>query len=199
MGLRGLFRRLLGRLVRGKGHGVDELARRLGMAAGELRAVRPRYREFFLPKRSGGTRRILAPDQALKAVQRRILRRLLARLRSHPAATGFERGRSIVTNALPHVGRAVVVRMDLKDFFPSTRAGRVRAYFRRVGWDRAAAGLLTRLCTFEGGLPQGAPTSPRLGNLVNYYLDAQLTRKAARIKGVYTRYADDLTISFYRD
>src|SRR5262249_42451022 len=156
---------------KGKGHGIQELARRLGMSLEELRAVSPSYREFSLPKRSGGTRRILAPVDELKAVQRRILRRLLSRLKCHPAVNGFERGRSIVTNARPHVRKAVVLQMDLKDFFPSTGVRRVRAYFRKIGWNREAANLLVRLCTYEGGLPQGAPTSPRLSNLVNYRLD----------------------------
>jgi hypothetical protein len=119
----------------------------------------------------------------------------LARLRAHPAATGFERGKSIVTNARAHQGRAVVLRFDLVDFFPSTSGQRLRKYFRRVGWNRPATEILLRLCTFEGGLPQGAPTSPRLSNLVNYRLDARLAGMAARLGGVYTRYADDITIS----
>lgn len=211
MGLWGLFRWLF----RGRGHGVEELARRLGMTVAELRAFQPTYREFTIPKRSGGSRRILAPSDDLKALQRRILRRLLARLRAHPAATGFERGHSIVTNARAHAGQAVVVRMDLKDFFPATQAKRVRGYFRQVGWNRPAADLLTRLCTFDGGLPQGAPTSPRLSNLVNYRLDARLTGLATRrrlrnprtagrleerpVGATYSRYADDITFSFPTD
>jgi len=207
---------LITRIVYGKGYGVEELARRLDMPVEELRAFQPNYREFEIPKRSGGTRRILAPDNATKALHRRILHRLLGRLRSHPAAHGFEKGRSIVTNAQAHVGQAVVVRMDLKDFFPATRAKRIRNYFRRIGWNRPAARLLTYLCTFEGGLPQGAPTSPRLSSLVNYRLDARLTGLAARrrivdhfrggghlgtreIGAAYTRYADDLTFSFPTD
>ena len=161
-------------LLKGRGHDVDELARRLGIEpirreyarrrearveeAEEpgLRSFEPRYRDFTIPKRSGGTRRILAPDDELKSLQRRILRRLLGRLRAHPAATGFERGKSILTNARAHQGRAVVLRFDLVDFFPSTRARRLRAYFRRIGWNRPATKLLLRLCTHEGGLPQGA-------------------------------------------
>jgi retron-type reverse transcriptase len=190
---------LLGWLLEGRGHSVDELARRLGVEPAELKAAGPQYREFTIPKRSGGKRRILAPVPGLKALQRRILRRLLARLRVHPAAMGFERGRSIVDNARAHVGRAVVMRFDLRDFFPSTGAKRLRRYFRRIGWNRPAAKLLVRLCTHEGGLPQGAPTSPRLSNLVNYRLDARLAGMAATIGAVYTRYADDITVSFAED
>ena len=204
-------------LLKGRGHDVDELARRLGIepirekrvrrreARPEgvqetgLRGFQPRYREFTIPKRSGGTRRILAPADDLKSLQRTILRRLLGRLRAHPAAMGFERGRSIVTNARAHQGQAVVLRFDLVDFFPSTRAKRLRAYFRRIGWNRPATKLLLRLCTYEGGLPQGAPTSPRLSNLVNYRLDARLSGMARRLGAVYTRYADDITISFAAD
>jgi RNA-directed DNA polymerase len=215
MALGSLIKQIFDRMFYGKGLGVENLARRLRLSVAELRAVRPSYRAFSLPKRSGGTRQILAPEARLKAVQRRILRRLLARLRCHPAATGFERGQSIVTNARAHVGQAVVVQMDIRDFFASTRSARVRQFFRRIGWNRPAANLLVRLCTHEGGLPQGAPTSPRLSNLVNVRLDARLTGLAAlrrfrglgpsapagcyELRATYTRYADDLTFSFPSD
>ena len=190
---------LLSWLLRGAGYDVDELARRLVVAPGRLRAVQPHYEHFTIPKRSGGRRRILSPDPELKNLQRRILRRLLARLRVHPAAMGFQRGRSIVDNAHVHRGRAVVLRSDIKDFFTSTNANRLQTYFRRIGWNRPAAKLLIRLCTYDGGLPQGAPTSPRLSNLVNYRLDARLAGMAAKLDAVYTRYADDVTVSFAED
>jgi len=176
-------------------HGVDELARRLGMSATELRGVAVAYHAFEIPKRSGGRRRILAPSAPLKALQRRVLHRLLRRLRAHPSATGFERRHSIATNALPHTGQAVVVRLDLKEFFQSTSAARVEAYFRTIGWDAQAARLLTELCTYEGSLPQGAPTSPRLSNLVNHRLDARLAALAEARGMAYSRYADDITFS----
>lgn len=154
------------RLFPGSGFGVAELARRSKVDAKELQRVAPGYREFFIAKRNGRRRRILAPDDELKRLQRTILRRLLGRLKAHPAAMGFERGRSIVSNALAHRRQDVVVRLDVVDFFASTKAQRVRRYFRRIGWNRPAANLLTHLCTYQGGLPQGAPTSPRLSNLV---------------------------------
>jgi hypothetical protein len=195
MWLKALFRWILW----GRGRDVDELARRLGVEVAELRKFEPRYREFTIPKRSGGTRRILAPDDATKKLQRRLLRRVLGRLRAHPAAMGFERDKSIVTNARAHQGKDAVVCFDLVDFFPSTRAKRVHRYFRRIGWNRRAAKLLVRLCVHEGGLPQGAPTSPRLSNLVNHQLDARLAGMARWLGGVYTRYADDLTVSLSDD
>src|SRR5690606_20323819 len=78
-------------------------------------------------------------------------------------------------------------------------AERVRAFFRRIGWNNAAARVLMELCTHAGGLPQGAPTSPRLANLVNYRLDARLAGAARTFGATYTRYADDLTFSLARD
>lgn len=181
--------------LKGSGHDLAELARRLGIEAELLRRTEPRYREFSIPKRSGGSRRILAPEDTLRDLQRLILRRVLARLKAHPCATGFERGQSIVTNARPHAGRDIVLRTDIRDFFESTSAKRVEAYFRKIGWNREAAGVLTRLCTYKGGLPQGAPTSPRLSNLVNTPLDAALASAARRHNITYTRYADDMTFS----
>ena len=186
-------------LLWGRGYGLGELARRLGVEPRTLRRFRPRYRQFTIPKRSGGTRRILAPGDDLKKLQRCILRRLLARLRVHPAAHGFEPGKSIVTNASPHQGQEIVVRFDLVDFFTSTTRRRVKEYFRRIGWNRRAAKILTRLCTHEGGLPQGAPTSPRLSNLINFRFDARLAGMTVALGGAYTRYADDITLSFPKE
>jgi len=184
---------------KGKGRTIDELARRLKYKPENLRAVKPSYHEFEIPKRSGGKRKICAPDKELKALQRVILKRLIGHLKAHPAATGFERGRSIVGNASAHMGKAVVLRMDIKDFFPSTPAKRVRDYFRAIGWNREATDVLVRLLTWKGGLPQGAPTSPRLSNLVNHRLDARLDALAKSRGAVYTRYADDITFSFDQD
>ena len=176
--------------------GLDELARRLAMPLEQLRAVPIAYRQFSLPKRRGGTRTISAPQPALMALQRRILRFILARLQAHPCAHGFERGRSIVTNALPHERSTVIIRLDIQDFFGATTARRIENYFRAIGWDAEAAALLTQWTTLDGALPQGAPTSPRLSNLVNGLMDRRLSGAAAAYGGRYTRYADDLTFSF---
>jgi RNA-directed DNA polymerase len=200
------FRRLWARVRRawarfrhGPGFDTTELARRLGVPVDQLLACQPAYNPRRIPKRSGGARKLLVPAPELKALQRRILRRVLKKLRCHAAAKGFQPGESIVTNALPHARQAVVVRLDVKDFFPTTRADRVNRYFRRVGWNHPAAGLLTRLCTHGVGLPQGAPTSPRLSNLVNFRLDRRIAAMAERQGARYTRYADDITLSFAED
>lgn len=232
MGLFDFLKRLLHRVeydefgepIRARsGLPVAELARRLGMEEAALRQVTPAYSEFTIAKRSGAPRRILAPSPELKAVQRRILRRLLPGLISHPAAHGFERWHSIVSNALPHVGQPAILCMDIRNFFEATSAKRINNYFYRLGWDKDASNLLERLCTYDGSLPPGAPTSPRLSNLVNYRLDARLTALASQnlpkalryrnprtgseivvpvpLQGIanYTRYADDLTFSFWLD
>ena len=96
--------------------------------------------------------------------------------------------------------RLVSARSDSsRVFFPATSTDRVREYFHRIGWDKQAAEVLTRLCTHRGGLPQGAPTSPRLSNLVNHGMDARLAGLATRLGCQYTRYADDLTFSLPAD
>ena len=180
---------------RSKVLGVDELARRLGATREQLEGFQPVYQEFDIPKQSGGKRRISAPSPELKALQRKILKRLLARVKCHEAVHGFERGRSILTNAGPHVGSALVIHVDIQDFFPSTSARRIAGLYQRLGWDSEATKVLVKLTTHRGGLPQGAPTSPRLANLVNLRIDARLSGLARRFGGSYTRYADDLTFS----
>jgi RNA-directed DNA polymerase len=186
-------------LKHGSGKTMEELAERVGISVADLEGATPNYRCFQIPKRSGGHRIIQAPDEALKALQRSLYHRLFKRLPVHPCVTGFRHGYSIASNASVHVGKAVVVRMDIQEFFPSTQARRLNRYFSIIGWNRTVATLLTRLCTLDGGLPQGAPTSPVLSNTMNYRMDARLTGLAASCGGVYTRYADDLTFSFEED
>lgn len=178
------------------GRTISQLAPRLGLSEDHLNATPIEYETFQIPKRSGGLRTICAPSPELKQIQRCILNRLFKRLHAHPAATGFENTHSIVTNALAHVGAEVVLRMDIINFFGCTEADRVRAWLYAIGWGQEAADLLIRLCTHDGCLPQGAPTSPRLSNLVNYELDGRLDGWARRHGAVYTRYADDITFSF---
>jgi RNA-directed DNA polymerase len=183
----------------GRGKSVEKLAKRLQLEPELLRSFQPAYRTAFIKKRSGGERKLAIPDPATMKLQRTILRRLLKKLRVHPSCIGFEPGKSIVHNALPHVGRAVVLKFDIVDFFPRTTAARLDRYFRMIGWNAEAAALLTKFCTHEDGLPQGAPTSPRLSNLVNFGLDNIFQKIALRRKGTYTRYADDITFSFPKD
>jgi RNA-directed DNA polymerase len=165
------------------------------------------YVEFTVPKADGSERRIAAPRARLKQVQRVILDQILALLPVHDACQGFVPGRSIVTNAAPHRGAAVLLKMDLRDFFPTVHYRRAQGFFQRIGYGEEVAATLAGLVThrpvladgsvgWPGVLPQGAPTSPALANLVCRRLDARLAGLARKSGGVYTRYADDLTFSF---
>ncbi|MFH1452485.1 MAG: retron St85 family RNA-directed DNA polymerase [Armatimonadota bacterium] len=182
-----------------KGRDADELSRRLGITFDDIASVTPKYSTFEILKRGGGTRKILSPDSRLKKVQRVILHRLLGRLPVHSSATGFKKKSSIVTNTVPHINKEVIVRMDIKDFFGSTPSERVEKYFKKIGWNKKVSRILTHICTYNGGLPQGAPTSPVLSNLVNFRLDARFSKLAEKFKASYTRYADDITFSFTED
>jgi RNA-directed DNA polymerase len=153
------------------------------------------YAEVRIPKRGGGERVLHAPCAALKFVQRRILRRVLDPVVLHRCCHGFHPGRSIVTNARPHVGREMVVGLDLRDFFPTITFARVFGLFRSFGFGTGEAGLLARLTTWQGRLPQGSPASPAIANLVCRTLDRRLAGLAEARGAVYTRYADDLAFS----
>jgi hypothetical protein len=174
------------------------------------------YTRFTVSKRDGGERTICAPKKQLRWVQRQVLDKVLARVPAHDAAHGFVPGRSIVTNAAPHRGAALLLKFDLTDFFPTIYYYRVVGLFASLGYavgnarfaaadeSTHVAPTLARLCCYtpdprawgDAVAPQGAPTSPAISNLVCRRLDARLAGLAARNKGVYTRYADDLTFSF---
>jgi hypothetical protein len=203
---------------------ADWLGRTLGELAwfadcqGRLETVPPDPRHHYtyrwVAKRGGRWRLIEMPKQRLKAIQRRLLREVLDRIPPHEAAHAYRRGRSVRTYAAPHVGRSIVLRFDLRDFFPSVRAARIHALFRAVGYPTTVARLLMGLCTnvvpsevgdavprpssmvyYAPHLPQGAPTSPALANLCAYHLDCRLSALAASLGAAYTRYADDLAFS----
>ena len=184
---------------------VAFLAERLSLSVDALESFEPKYTQRLIdkrgPYRSGnpGKRKLNVPEPDTMELQRRILARILRPLKVHPAASGFEKGHSVVHNALPHAYQAVVLKMDIVSFFDTTRAERVLAYFQRIGWTKRAAQILTKLVTHEGGLPQGAPTSPALSNRLNVALDTAIARHARYYCGTYTRYADDITISFPKD
>ena len=171
------------------------------------------YVRFTVPKKSGGLRELAAPHHDMATAQRWILVNVLERLPLHDAAHGFVRGRGTMSNAVPHVRRATVVNLDLKDFFPSITFPRVKGLFQGFGYSPAVATVLALLCTesprrkvdYAGrtlhvasgprALPQGACTSPALSNLLARRLDARLTGLAHKLGFTYTRYADDLTFS----
>lgn len=211
----------LDRLGLPKWKSESELAEALGLRLSELyyfAAHRQRDRVchyvcFAIPKRRGGERVIMAPKRRLKAIQRTLKKLLVDRLPLHDAAHGFRRDRNIRTAALPHVGRKVVLKLDLKDFFPTVSFRRVRGYLIALGYGYPVATTLALLMTeaerqpvsIEGVLShvpvgervcvQGAPTSPGLTNAIAGKLDRRLTGLAKKHGFSYTRYADDLSFS----
>ncbi|MBC7686442.1 MAG: RNA-directed DNA polymerase [Bdellovibrionales bacterium] len=182
------------------------------------------YHYRWVAKRSGGWRLIEIPKQRLRRMQQTILRKILEDVPVHGAAHGFRRGHSCVTHAALHAGQRVVIRMDLKDFFPSIQASRIHALFSKLGYSDSVAGTLARLCTSRapasafadphtGGslpwaarralrsphLPQGSPCSPALANLCAWRLDLRLDALCGSIGATYSRYADDLVFSGGRE
>lgn len=197
---------------------ADTQARQRRTPAGPLHA----YRHRWVERPGAGPRLLEAPTPLLRAVLRRVLERILVWVPTHPAAHGFVRGRSAISHARAHVGADEVVCLDLRAFFASVQVRRVDGLFRAMGYPEAVAWTLACLCTHQtpvrvlqempaGGtddgrawlraglrerhLPQGAPTSPALANLVCFTLDRRLAGLAAASGRTYTRYADDLTFS----
>lgn len=176
------------------------------------------YNYHWVPKRTGSLRLIEAPKSRMKEIQRKILKEILNRVPPHPRAHGFSRGRSTRSYAEPHIGKDVLLRFDLKDFFHSVPVPRIGALYRRLGYPTNVAWLLQGLCTtstspslagkqFEDlpwdvrkrleskHLAQGAPTSAQLANLCARRLDCRLEGLAQRFALQYTRYADDMAFS----
>ncbi|MCA9673245.1 MAG: RNA-directed DNA polymerase [Myxococcales bacterium] len=198
-----------------------QLARAMGLSLGALRQMcfdratsrTTNYIRFVIPKRTGGVREISAPRPRLKEAQRWVLDNILSKIALHDAAHGFRDKRSIVSNAHPHVQPAVLVNVDLKDFFPTVTYRRVKGMFRKLGYSESLSTVLGLLCSEpratelsldgvtyyvalqERALPQGAPTSPAVTNIICRGLDARLCAIASKLGFVYTRYADDLTFS----
>lgn len=180
-----------------------EAARFFGVPLGKLahtlyRAPEAeRYKSFEIPKRTGGMRPILAPVGLTRELQEKLSPLLQERYSAHPAAQGFIKERSILSNAKVHVGQRLVLNVDLEDFFPSINFGRVRGLFMAAPFKLgpAAASVFAQLCVHKNGLPQGAPTSPALSNFIAADLDRRLARLARESNVRYTRYADDITFS----
>ena len=199
----------------------QDLAQALNLTIPELRrltyhrdaAETIHYRRFTIPKRDGSERPIWAPLPRLMNAQRWLLRNIVERLLIHSAAHGFLVGRSILTNATQHTDSRILLKMDIKDFFPTVTYSRVKGIFRHAGYREQIATLLALLSTeapreivIDGGktmyvslgprcLPQGAPTSPAPTNVICLRMDRRLAGLAKKFGWRYTRYADDMTFS----
>jgi len=191
-----------------------DLALILGVSAAFLTRVlyRPgvdsHYHQFNIVKKSGGTRIINAPSEELKDIQRRLATLLQDCLEvihfdnkislECTVSHGFERNRSIITNASVHHGKKKVLNLDLNDFFGSFNFGRVRGYFisnRHFKLDPHIATVIAQIACYDNCLPQGSPCSPVIANLITNSLDMKLSRLAERGGCSYSRYADDITFS----
>lgn len=200
---------------------VEGLAKELGVLVKDLRFLSydrklskvSHYITYGIKKKSGGIRKISAPMPKLKRAQRAILDNLLSKLIIHPNAHGFAPSKSIVTNAKPHIGEDIIINMDLKDFFPTIDYKRVFGLYKKLGFSPQIATILSLICTMpeeekikvhgqvrylnngKRFLPQGAPTSPMITNIICRRMDARMQGIATKLGFSYTRYADDMTFS----
>lgn len=163
------------------------------------------YKEFDIPKRTGGTRRITAPTGKLKDVQKCISVLVAPYYQVPDCVHGFAEGKSVASNASMHTAKNYVLNIDLKDFFPTITYTRVVKSLKELGFNDEVSDIIARLCTIpmwdeqiqmlRNSLPQGSPASPLLSNIVCSTLDKRLTDLARRYGLTYTRYADDMTFS----
>ncbi len=204
---------------------VDTFAKAVAMTVPKLRWLAyhrdvdsgTHYKRWTVPKRDGTPRLISAPKPDLKAVQHWIAHEITEHLPVHGAAHGFLVGRSILTNAQVHAGATIIVKMDIRNFYPSVTMRRVKGLLRRAGLGEQIATLMALLCTESPrqeivthgkthyvatgprSLPQGAPTSPSITNALCLRMDARLSGLATKLGARYTRYADDLAFSWHGD
>lgn len=157
-----------------------------------------KYHQFEIPKKGGGHRKISSPAKKLKTIQERLKEVLYEIYPTKLSAHGFAKGRSIVTNAEKHLDKKYIFNIDLADFFGSIHFGRVRNLFKSspFNFNNSVSTILAQICCFKNVLPQGAPTSPIISNMIAWKMDSQLQQLAKITNGTYTRYADDLSFSY---
>lgn len=157
------------------------------------------YRTFYIPKRSGGMRRITAPIPSLRNIQSRLNQVLQLIYKPRVSTHGFVLSKSIVTNAQVHTGisNKWILNIDVKDFFTSIQSEKIQQMFMGAPYNlnESVASVLIKICCFNNCLPQGAPTSPVISNMFCVNMDNQLDDLAYKCRSIYTRYADDMTFS----
>jgi len=153
------------------------------------------YRVYRIPKAGHRSRQIEAPRRFLKLVQRWIYDYVLLKVEIPQVVHGFIRNKDIFTNAKPHLNSKNIMVIDIKDFFPSIRKKQIKSVFKERGFPLQVTNLLTGLCIFDGRLPQGAPTSPALANIIFSPIDIEIMNITKGWECEYTRYADDLIFS----
>jgi len=179
---------------------LSSLERDLGFSAKTLYGlsnhIERHYRRVEIPKRSGGTRTLSVPDAVLKSVQRRIAQVLLTQMPISGCARAYRDCSSVLDNARPHIGKPAVLKLDILRFFDSVRYSTVKdAAFPAWKYSEPLRILLTMLCYDHDSLPQGAPTSPAISNILLCGFDQRIGAWC-RGRGIaYTRYCDDMTFS----
>lgn len=154
------------------------------------------YCDFKIPKRSGGFREISIPSLKLMAIQRAILKQILKpNFKPLSCCVGFVNNLNILDNVKPHLGNDYILKTDLKNFFSSITSNQVNKLFSSLGYSHKISAILTKLCCRLGSIPQGAPTSPMISNMVMVPLDRKIQSICDYQNFTYTRYADDITIS----
>jgi len=154
------------------------------------------YKKFEIPKRKHGTRAIAVPPDSIKILQYKFKLMLDHVYTPKPCVFGFVAGKCIADGASLHKKRAKwILNIDIEDFYPSIHFGRIRGLFIALGVGPKAASIWAHLVTVDGVLPQGAPTSPVVSNMIARQLDRKMVGLARRYHLTYSRYADDLTLS----
>lgn len=158
-----------------------------------------RYMSYEIPKRSGEKRRIDAPVYSLKQVQKWILYNILYKIKPTQFSYGFNRcsgtGSPLFKVAENHRYNLFLLKIDLKDFYPSLSRKKVYGLFRSIGYNSCVANILTNICTYNGSLPQGAVTSAHIANILCRRMDYRIAGYCEKHNISFSRYADDMTFS----
>lgn len=157
-----------------------------------------KYNTFYIVKKNGSKREINEPVYSLKIIQKWILENILYNMKISKNSFGFRHsnmGSPLVENAKIHKDNDFILKMDLKNFYPSIKRDKVFYLFKNIGYNNYISNVLTNLCTYKDVLPQGAVTSPYISNLICYKLDYRIDKYCVKREISYTRYADDLMFS----
>ena len=154
------------------------------------------YHNVYIPKSDGTKRKLSVPDLILKRVQKSIADNILTQYPISNYAKAYKAGSSVQLNALPHVGKKKILKLDIEGFFDNILYSRVKdVVFREDKFSEPIRILLTMLCYYKESLPQGAPTSPAITNIIMYDFDEKIGKFCEENNISYTRYCDDMTFS----
>lgn len=179
---------------------LSSIEKDLGFSAKTLyglsNSLEKHYHTVYLPKSDGSKRKLSVPDLILKPVQKSIADNILIQYPISKYAKAYKPGSSIQKNARPHVGKKKILKLDIEGFFDHILYSRVKdTVFYEEKYSEAIRILLTMLCYYNDSLPQGAPTSPAITNIIMYDFDETVGAFCNEKNIAYTRYCDDMTFS----